>query len=139
MALQQLDKEFSGSNDNRMIIFLQPNFPFRTSRHITRALQLYLNSQADTLRSVSAPAEGAAPEPNGAIVISRASTLHAGKLLGQTIYDFNMPAAQAFEVQSEEDEKRLERLRPAISKRKRLKRKTKRIIRPRKRIIRRRK
>lgn len=94
LCLHLLQNESVHKDETDIIVLLQPEFPFRTGAHIAKALRLFNSGNADTMLSVS-PSVKAAPEsssePNGAIVVTKASTLReSGNLLGSKVLLYEM-------------------------------------------------
>ncbi len=111
------------------VIVLQPTSPLRTPADIREAFQLLLASQADSVVSVDASplhasflygAENGYLKPladygedfpktdfyklNGAIYISRTATLaQKGRLLGDKIVAYPMPASRSIDIDTPED------------------------------------
>ncbi|WP_028609941.1 hypothetical protein [Paenibacillus harenae] len=132
LCLRQLKQEFvRNGGESDMIALLAPAFPFRTSRHIGRAIQLLISSRADTVRSVSTPPNApqeSALAPNGAVVASKASVLlETGSLIGANVIPYEMQAADALEVNNEEEFVQADSLRAELSRNNRIIRKRKRV------------
>ncbi|MCA0754962.1 hypothetical protein KP806_07855 [Paenibacillus sp. N4] len=107
LCLQVLQQNSSAIDLTEKVVILPPAFPSRTGTHIARALQLFNAGSADTLISLSPSTEaeaGSSFNPNGAIVITKASALQQyGNMPDDKVMYYKMNSESSFEVVTEED------------------------------------
>lgn len=87
------------------LVLLQPTSPLRTAEDVTRAIEEFELSGADTLTSV----DENSGEENGAIFILNRLVLKSGRFYGDSILEFRMDSQVSIDIDHMEDFVRAER------------------------------